>query len=1286
MVGQPCRAVSEPLKPTPTTNTDVSTQCVPAIRVYNSQNGLPQSAVRAIAFDQKGYLWVGTQDGTAYFNGQKWTTVNVAQRTISRFFRSILASSDGSMWFGSDNGGLSHLKNGKWEIFDVQSGFPSNTVRTMLETRTPQGNSVLWIGTDSGLVRLENGKWQVIDTSNGLPNNTVWALLEVTTLGNPQLWVGTEGGIACFDQGVWKPYTTANSGLPNNVVYCLVSTRSATGEPVIWAGTENGIGQFENGGWKLWDNPGGLSKGFIQMTLLHSTSSTGQSTLWVGSYGSGLGRFENGTWQIYNQQNGFPSDLISVLVETRSPEGHRTLWVGTYNGGLIRIESEKWQVLRTPPPLPTNVISSLFETTNAAGEPVFWAGFDSGGVARFENGQWTFFGASAGFPQQSISDFLETRSATGQTTLWAGIYGGGLARFEQGRWQFFTEQTGLPSRWVTSLAQSTDTDGKLVVWIGTFGGGLVQWKENRWQTITSATGLPHNWVWSLLVTKNREGKPMVWAGTRAGGLGCYVDGDWKRYDTRQGLPSNWVWSLHEQVLPSGQRTLWIGTSGGLSALSLDSPTPAITTTLSETSQPALPNNVVYQILEDAGHRLYLSTNKGVTRLSRASREDQSGDQFRLHTFTSEDGLPGNECLINPVNFLVDHASRLWVGTVGGLAMLDPKLEYLDRTAKPLYLERVSLLNQETGMAVDAQINQAELRHFENNLTFEFALLSYYRESETIYQSQLDGFDIVRSNWSTEAKRSYTNLPSGKYTFSVWGKDYAGNISGPVQVSFVIRPAPWQTWWFYGFVIISVGAAFVGFYRSRVTALRERQQQRLKLLYQLLESIRAINSQPDLRAILDQIAEESARLIDGEPGGIGTLETDRIVFQRLWKEGAWVDETLVFRLGEGPVGKVAQTRTSRRTTNPKEAGLETFPATAQTYFANGSLDVPILSHTKALLGVLAVRRPVGRIPFSEADQKLIESLAHQVAVAIEKAALYLEIEGKNLELEEKNLLIHESMRELEKLYQNEQEVTRSLQDLNRMKTNFIVVTSHEMRTPLTVLKGFHEVLLSEYLGLLTGAQRQSLETCQRMVDRLNANFDDILEMLKINEGATTLNVSEFDLRAVIDEIHTEVSVFLDRRHQKLMIDCPQVLDIKADRAKLQLILMEIIQNAIKFSYDSGIIFLNVAIDNHQLQVTVKDQGIGIDKSELSKIFDQFYTSADPSTHSSGRYEFGARGAGLGLSIARSYTESHGGRIWAESDGPGQGSRIQVRIPLQLNVLTSAGETASTGTSLRLTSKD
>ncbi|HNB71316.1 MAG TPA: ATP-binding protein [Acidobacteriota bacterium] len=1230
----------------------------PAFRVFTDRDGLPENTVRKIVFDQRGYLWVGTLDGAACYNGRVWTLVNMPNRVRSNDISALLAARDGSLWFGTNGGGVSHLKDGQWQTFDETSGLPTNPVFSLAEEIAPDGHSILWLGTyGGGLARFEHNTWTQI-SSPEIPNDSiVLSILPVTLRdGSHSLWVATRDyGIAVFQNGQWRSYRTTN-GFVSDHVEALALMPASTGEPVIWAGTVGGgLARFEGAMFSRVTLPTIVPSNNVQ-TLAATPLPDGKSCLWVGT-DAGVVCLENGNWLRLDDTTGLPGNDIASLAETVSSSGRRTIWIGTNGHGLVRVENGRWARLDLPVENTDHMARCFLETRSATGAPVIWIGTLGSGVLQFANGQWKKLTVTDGLAGNRVRALFETRTADGQSTIWIGT-DDGLSKFENGQMvKIDLSQSGI-HREVRCLATTTEPDGSPTLWVGTYDS-LGRFHNGVWTAYSKRNQtLKNNGVNCLLVTKADNGTQTVWAGTYGGGLSRFENGVWSTCDIASGLPNNIIISLHETKAPDGVRWLWVGTkSGGVARTRLDQ-SEFKWEVFSDSTQLALPNNCIQRICEDRQHRLYLFTNKGVARLSPRQATSDDPSLFSVFSFTSEDGLPSNECLEGAA--LIDQQGRMYAGTIQGTAVYDLETEEADTSARPLFIERIRLNGkwQET----TTWLEKVSLAYDENNLMFEYALLNYFRESDTSYRTQLSGFETQPSDWTSDYKKEYTNLSEGQYEFRLWARDYAGNISGPVKVAFAVRPAPWRTWWAYLMYLAILSTAGYQVYAERIRRIKRRQEERIRYLRHLLDSTRIINSQLDLTTVLQNIAEESAQLIEGEPGGIGLVIGNHLVFKRLWCRDHWDETPVVFRLGEGVAGQVASTGKPMIVNDPPASSAIVFPEMLEKYYVHGFMNIPIFTRTGSVVGVLDVRRPALRGPFSETDQKLLESLANQAAVAIENAALYGELEKKKTELEEKNLIIVESMQELEKLYKSEQEISHTLQELNQMKTNFLIVTSHEMRTPLTVLKGYIEAISEEYLGPLSKGQHQSMATCRRMIDRLVTSFNDILEMLKINEGQMTLNHTALNLRGTVSEVLAELATFVDRRHQTIEVESPEDIAIVADPEKIQLVLVNVIQNAIKFTPDEGLIRITIAAEASMAHLTVEDTGIGIEPTDLERIFEKFYTTSDPSTHTSGRYEFSARGTGLGLAIAKSYVEAHGGKIWAESKGKGQGSSFHIKFPL------------------------
>ncbi len=782
----------------------------PNFTLYDDTSGLPQNSIQSMAFDSRQYLWVGTQDGAAFFNGTRWTVVDMPNRQISNYVNALCASSDGSVWFATDKAGLSRLKDGQWTTFTTDSGLPDDTVRALAETRTIDGRTQLWAGTTKGLARFENGAWSVILHSDGLPDDRIYSIaVEPIRDGDPVLWVGTENGVGRLASGVWTAWRTSE-GIPDSAVQSVRVGPEIDGRRSIWVGTNAGVGRLRDNVWTTIDLGPELASDVVR-DIRETVAPDGTTTLWLATIRHGLGRWRDGQLATFINEPTVSSSAVSSLYETVSESGQQTLWVG-YNGtGLARIDSDQWLTFDERSGLPSHAALSFGETKDEDGGRSLWFG-TRGGLAHYKGGSWTVYDTKDGLPGLGIRAILQTTSTTGSSILWVGTTKG-LARMEGGRWSVLDRSTGLPSDEILDLLEVVDDDGSRALWIST-GGGLARIDAQGMTIYDTSNGLPHERVQCVVETTSATGVRSIWAGTD-GGLAHFENGRWRVFTTADGLANNVVLGLTLDER-DGHRYLWAGTFGGASRLDLSTSDVELRT-FTDTTEPTLPNNTVYQVRRDAKGQIYFFTNKGVARFTPREPTADNRADYSVYTFTTADGLPSSESNIGAS--MVDSRGRIWVGTVKGIAMLDPSKLPDDTTQKPLVVERV-LVND-----VARQVDRSEpLGYDENDVVFEYALLSYFRGADSSFRTELVGHDDAPTGWSHDPKRTFTNLPAGSFEFRVWGRDYAGNVTGPVSIAFRIRPAPWNTWWAYALYVVGVGGIGYGLARYRLQTLRRKNEQ------------------------------------------------------------------------------------------------------------------------------------------------------------------------------------------------------------------------------------------------------------------------------------------------------------------------------------------------------------------------------------------------------------------------------------------------------------------------------
>ena len=224
--------------------------------------------------------------------------------------------------------------------------------------------------------------------------------------------------------------------------------------------------------------------------------------------------------------------------------------------------------------------------------------------------------------------------------------------------------------------------------------------------------------------------------------------------------------------------------------------------------------------------------------------------------------------------------------------------------------------------------------------------------------------------------------------------------------------------------------------------------------------------------------------------------------------------------------------------------------------------------------------------------------------------------------------------------------------DRLKSQFISHVSYELRTPLTNIIGFSELLSSPRTGELNSKQREYLNDISASSRTLLAIINDILDLATIDAGALELKLAPVKVAAVVD---TAVLGVRDRANRaRLNLDirvAEDAVEFIADEARVRQVLYNLLSNAIGFSKPGDTISVSVWREAGMMAFAVEDKGVGIPKDQQQRVLERFESRSQGSKH---------RGAGLGLSIVKSLVELHGGAMSLESE-PGQGTRVTVRFP-------------------------
>jgi PAS domain S-box-containing protein len=269
--------------------------------------------------------------------------------------------------------------------------------------------------------------------------------------------------------------------------------------------------------------------------------------------------------------------------------------------------------------------------------------------------------------------------------------------------------------------------------------------------------------------------------------------------------------------------------------------------------------------------------------------------------------------------------------------------------------------------------------------------------------------------------------------------------------------------------------------------------------------------------------------------------------------------------------------------------------------------------------------------------------------------------------------------------NLEKSSADLARLNRMKDSFLGLASHELKTPLTVIMGYSELITTDMADKVDRTVMEMVTNISNAAARLDNIIKDMVDVSLIDEKRLQLKMEDIHLNRLIEAAVKELRFFFSMRKQEVIVNLDESIPtLKGDALRLMQLLSNILGNAIKFTPDGGHITIASSAkyllrgvsaskphatgrEHHLfLEITVSDTGIGIDREDQLRVFDKFYEVGNIQEHSSGKVAFKAKGAGLGLSIAKGIVDMHGGEIWVESTGYNPerlpGSTFHILLPL------------------------
>ena len=854
-------------------------------------HSLSSPRVFALYEDSSGRLWIGTDNG-----------LNLFDRTANRFIRychdpanptslsynqvrAITEDSRGYIWVGTVGGGLNRLDPATGRFTRIRRDptappgrtLPDDYILSLLITATPEPR------------HLE---------SNQSPESN-----EI----HETLWIGTSySGLVAYDltTGEFTSYRhdPANpTSISDNYVNCIIPDFSDKAGTASYgtAGSVPTTGSAPAGAASSASSkasvsgPSAPSGRSVPVTATATTSppATPPTSLWVGTNAGGLCQFipSRGVFISYRHLNHDPLSLADDRVVSLYLAPERILWVGTYRGiSQLNLHRQNFMRFLSDPFNPASLshpeVRSFYETDSG----LLYVGTDGGGLDVFDENRLRIKNYRHD-PANHISlssNRVFCLAGDRQGFIWVGTIGGGLSRLNPATSTFTRyyhnpqDPTSLPDNMIRSLF----VDSRDRLWVGSNGSGLAFYERSTGRflrprltkfvrlkagetpekygtspdaspdSVLSLTSNPllSGRIFSMAEDRTRPDQPLLWIASFGEGLIRYDPATGEAFQFTHdpldphSLSNNFVFT----VLADHNGCVWVGTNGG-GLCCLD---PATFTFTRYSEAQGLPSSVFYGILEDDDGYIWLSSNRGLSRLDPRTNQ--------IKNFDTTDGLQSYE--FNGNACLKCRHGYLYFGGINGFNAFNPREIKTNTYLPPVVITNFMISNVpvKPGRRINDRVilehsisetTSLELDWKHRVIGFEFAGLDYTSPEKNQYAYILEGFD---RDWNYVGARrfaSYSNLPPGRYTFRVKASNSDGlwNEAG-ISLSLRIIPPFWRTWWFYSLAFLVFIGIVYGSVRYRLDQAKRRQRELERLVAQRTEELRLANEKLQLLATTDEL--------------------------------------------------------------------------------------------------------------------------------------------------------------------------------------------------------------------------------------------------------------------------------------------------------------------------------------------------------------------------------------------------------------------------------------------------
>ncbi len=798
---------------------------------YNARHGLSNSHVNTIGQDNKGFIWVGTNDGLNRFDGLRFQTFHYSlsdsTSISSNTIFAIFTDRSERTWFGTFTG-LCRYDYTKGEFVRCNLPPQANTLQHLPVRAIAQTNDGdLWLATSGGgLARLnpETGDATYYRYSPGAPQSICSDYLQAIAVDDKdRVWIGSENnGISILNpgNGTIENINAESGNLGSNVVETIFKARDGR----IWIGTFEGNASV----YSHSTNSFKIIKLAERNLSVYGISEGHSGDIWLGTQEQGLFHYSESGIDHFSISTQTAGGLINDNIHALYTDHDGGLWLGIFQGGVNMMK---------PRPIFNDMVSNLYQQLNGKtvlgiypdGHENIYACTDGDGLFVINSKSGVTRHYTAG--QSGLrSNTLRCAYKDHENRIWIGTYLKGLQEFNPEKNTFSCyenipgDSTSLANNDVTCIVE--DLLGNL--WIGTNGGlDILDKKTGKFRHFTKNDANPdksiiNNHITGLYV----DSHGYLWISTFWG---------LSRMDPAKGTVRNYNMMENENtyycVTEDSKGRLWAGTTIGLQLLNPTDGTFQIFST-----HDGLPSNVIDGIVEDGDGNLWLSTNQGICKFNY--------DKGTFRNFYTEDGIRSNEFMHN--SYAMSHNGEIFMGSVEGLTSFYPNKIVSKSTPPRLAITDLLIFNNrvtpndEYGILNKSitETSEITLKWEDNSFTIIYNAIDYLQPQKIKYAYRMSGFD---SQWTYHPfnlnSASYTNLNTGTYYFEIKASNDGETWSKPIVLKINIIAPLWRRWWAIMLYIITVSAGIYTlwiYYRKNQAEKQEikieniRQQNDIKL--------------------------------------------------------------------------------------------------------------------------------------------------------------------------------------------------------------------------------------------------------------------------------------------------------------------------------------------------------------------------------------------------------------------------------------------------------------------------